>query len=318
GGCKTLVNKPYVRFYGQDVFAGGNFPNGTRVPGGISTNHRTPAIGSGVEYAAFALGTISGFSSSDLRSDGFFDQLNFASSPKGLFGGDHIATDYFANKPDNAEVLTSNSVDLSSIANKKSFYRNTGGGTDVLTISNSSPGNSFTGSKTIYVDGDVYISENIRYADWGTDINAIPSFRLIVKGNIYIAPDVTQIDGLLVAQPNGGTKGMISTCANANGDNANPAELTTTATGVRSGTDGDCSSQLVINGAIVAQRVKWLRTFKTLSDATSSGREAYNSSNAAEVINTSPDFYLGVPADPPSGGGTSGKYDSYQALPPIL
>ena len=306
-----MVNKPYVRFYGQDVFAGGNFPDRASVTGAISTNNRARA-GSGVEYAAFALGAIGGFSSSDLRSDGFFDQLNFASSPKGNFGGSHTATDYFANKPDNATGIASTATPSgtpvpvttppteginSYIAGNLTLNANT----------------SFSGKQTIFVSGDVYISGNIVYAPWGPNINAIPSFRLIVKGNIYIDKDVTQIDGFLVAQPNGATGGTISTCSNSSGANGS---LTTT--GDRTPTNGECSRQLVFNGALVAQKIKWLRTFKTLSDAKLSGLEPYDNNSSAEIVNTSPDFYLGIPADPPSGGGTSGKYDSYQALPPIL
>lgn len=332
GGCRTLVNMPYVRFYGQDVFAGGNFDGeASASTGRISTNYRTPNLttgtyaGSGVEYAAFSLDLTNstsdkGFASSSLRDVGslsnqLFDQLNFASSPKGLFGGNHIATDYFGDKPDNTQALATNTASLSTLATKTSYYRNTGGGANVLTIDN---GANFTGSKTIYVDGDVYINSNIEYTPWGADITAIPSFRLIVKGNIYISPNVTRIDGFLVAQPTAGNKGLISTCANADGGNADPAELTTTATGIKVGAGGDCSTQLVINGAIVAHKVKWLRTYKTLSDAKTGGRETYNDNNAAEIINSSPELYLGIPAGPPSSGGTSGKYDSYQALPPIL
>lgn len=303
--CERVVNKPYVRFYGQDVFAGGNFPNETQTNGGIDANYRANAIGSGVEYAAFALGSIDRFASNNMKTDGAFDLLNFASTPtKGNFGAEHVATDYFANMPLNVrELPTTGSVDVSSINNESVHYN---GNVSLDASSALAPGTS----RTLFVDGDVVIRNNITYTNWGTDINAIPNFRLFVKGNIYIASNVGQIDGLLVAQPTEtANTGQLHTCTQPNGS---PYATT----------DGalwnNCGSKLTINGAVVAQKVKWLRTFRTLSDALSGGLEPYNSTNATEVINTSPEIYFGRPADPPIGGDTSGKYDSYQALPPIL
>ncbi len=314
--CERVVNKPYVRFYGQDVFAGGNFPNDTQINGGIDANYRATGVGSGVEYAAFALGGIGRFASNNMKTDGSFDLLNFASTPtKGNFGAEHIATDYFANMPLNARTLpATGSVDISSVNNESVYYN---GNVSIDASSPLAPGTS----RTLFVDGDVIIRNNIVYTDWGADINAIPNFRLFVKGNIYIASNVGQIDGLLVAQPTDDpASGQLHTCTKPDGS---PASLTIRGTASNNSNPadpnyGECSGKLTINGAVVAQKVKWLRTFRTLSDALGGGLEPYNGTNASEVINASSELYFGKPADPPIGGGTSGKYDSYQALPPIL
>ncbi len=314
--CERVVNKPYVRFYGQDVFAGGNFPNDTQTNGGIDANYRATGVGSGVEYAAFALGGIDRFASNNMKTDGAFDLLNFASTPtKGNFGAEHIATDYFANMPLNVRTLpATGSVDISSVNNESVYYN---GDVSIDASSPLAPGTS----RTLFVDGDVVIRNNIAYTNWGTDINAIPNFRLFVKGNIYIASNVGQIDGLLVAQPTDDPNtGQLHTCTKPDGS---PASLTIRGTASNNSNPadpnyGECSGKLTINGAVVAQKVKWLRTFRTLSDALSGGLEPYNGTNASELINASSELYFGRPADPPTGGGTSGKYDSYQALPPIL
>lgn len=313
--CSRIVNKPYVRMYGEDVFAGGSFPNGPNVNGSINTNYRATGVGSGVEYAAFALGNITGFPSSFLKESpptGLFDLLNFASSPKGNFGATRTVTDYYSLKPDGIPT-TMTMGDM--VNNNQGSYSLTGNieigqGAGVTNM-------QINASKSIFVDGNVYISDNIVTkqaegpgATWA-NANEIPHFSIIVRGNIYIAPGVTRIDGLLVAQPTvANNTGEIRTCTNSAGI---PGNLTTT-----NGTDGECSNQLLFNGALVAKKIKWLRTHKTLSNALNGGRESYNLNSSAEIVNPSPDLYISEPAYLPRGGGTSGKYDSYQALPPIL
>lgn len=298
-----IVNKPYVRMYGQDVFAGGNFPNSTNVDGAINANYRATGIGSGVEYAAFALGDITQFASSNLRTS-LFDQLNFASgSPRGRFGGNHTITDYFKYRPANATEDLTALDDTASRVVKQS-------GNVTLT------GRTINGLKSLFVEGDVYITGNIVLAgdnSW-PNANAVSSFSLIVRGNIYIDRNVARIDGLLVAQPVGSSKGEIRTCTTDS--SGTPGSLTTAGDFV-SEADGQCSKQLIFNGALVAQKIKWLRTHKTLSD-NKAPREPYNNTSAAEIVNTAPDFYISQPSYLPSAGGTSGKYDAYQALPPIL
>src|SRR5690606_4776520 len=72
---------------------------------------------------------------------------------------------------------------------------------------------------TIYVNGNAYISNNITYQSttYG-NIGQIPSFRLIVRGNIYVAPGVTELNGLYVAMSNGTpNSGKFYTCGQASG-----------------------------------------------------------------------------------------------------
>lgn len=308
-----VVNKPYVQFYGGDVFAGGNFANGIGgvVNGNIKANYRPATrVGSGVEYAMFALGSVNsgvttGFSSRSLYGDGAsqYDTLNFASgSPKGNFGGAHTVNNYFAYKPSSLQqTLNGPSGNPLASGSTTNDYR-----LGNFTMVGNNP---VTGRHAIFIDGDLYIARNVQYANWA-DINSIPNVAVIVRGNIYIDRDVTQLDGLYSAEPRAnGTGGTIYTCS----EGFAPGNPTISTCGVtRSGQP----NRLVINGAIVAKKVEWLRSIGTLSQGVRG--ERYNNTQAAEIVRYTPDYLLGTPAYMPSSGQAGGAVDSYRQLPPRL
>jgi hypothetical protein len=122
-------------------------------------------------------------------------------------------------------------------------------------------------------------------------------FRLIVRGNIYVSRNVTQLDGLYVAQDNG-----FYTCAN---DTASPP------------LDGTlyaaCQAKLTVNGAVVARQIFLLRTRGSLSQ--SSANETGSGGQAAEVFNYSPALWVNQPVQSTE---PTADYDAIISLPPIL
>jgi len=175
---------------------------------------------------------------------------------------------------------------------------------------------------TIYVNGDVRITpgggvNGITYANVGSYANraAMPRFRLIATGNIYVDPAVTQLDGEYIAG-NGGT-GSIYTCfasgwtAPLDGTSENPYNVP------------GCRSTLLVNGALLGDSIKLTRVVGTLRSAAAidgnmTGINTYqNSTNISEIIQFTPELFLVNPAgtpDDPAGDG----YDSITALPPLF
>lgn len=302
--CVTIANLPYVSFYGNDVSAGATFKPTCSAPtsSDISTNLNTANVGSSVQFAAFALGSINTFVSASQRTVAPTTPkgLSFASTTGpygGVFGANPRCLDYYGTPP---SPDPTNTVDVSGIDGVKS-YKPTGG---TLTVS----GNVLAGKHvTLYVDGDVRITNNITTASSWTTADSIPTFDLIVKGNIYIQNNVNQLDGWYIAQPkNDGTKGEITTCAKPGGGlyNLASSELYT-----------NCATQLVINGSFTAKKVHFLRTANSLRDG--SLREAAPG-KAAEVFRFSPETYLAKHALPQSAVTGVGSTDYYTTLPPVL
>lgn len=107
---------------------------------------------------------------------------------------------------------------------------------------------------SIFVDGDVYIQNDVTYNTAGWTPGSVPSFVLRAKGNIYIAPGVTQLDGVYIAQQQGSKIGAIYTCAN--GFNPWPA----------ASMYASCKNQLLVNGSFIADRVNLMRSYGSLRD----------------------------------------------------
>lgn len=346
---QTVVNNPYFKAYSGDVVAGGGFgTNCGRTNSGILgflrplSEHNDVAnrSGSGGQLGAFALGSINGFTSASTRT-----VAPAASGWKGLtFGNDNNSAasttafdpflggnmsgdgwcvpDYFGSTqyPDSSgvkDVSTATSdINVNSLADNRQTLRNVNG-QKLRLIGNGGP--SYARHHTVYVDGDVFILNNIVYrTDYSGGIGTIPSFTLVVKGNIYVDNDVTQLDGLYIAQPADGraNTGRIYTCAREEIGNAPVVD--------GSGMFGHCgaannsspSRQLTVNGAFIAEKVVLNRAGKSLRD--SRFRELPGSTAAAEVFNFSQEMYLSPPFFRPIGTATSGDYDYLGILAPIL
>lgn len=319
--CEVVVNHPFIRSYGGDVVGGGSGVQG------YIRDYQGSGAGSGVEFAAIALDStdIRGFSSALFRIStpapagglAFANNNGAGGGVDQAFGGkfgtrvqlqpnyvDDLRYDTDSAYVD-GPVKTYTGVSTDSLASDKQTQATPTGG--VLTLTGS---NSYTGNKTLFVTGDVVITgEGIKYADW-TSTGAIPSFALIVKGNIYISSSVTQLDGLYVAQ-NGGN-GKIFTCTNEYSFFA-AADLY-----------NNCSvNKLQVNGALVADsKVMFLRAKNTLRDITvdtpkvpagggspSIGNVTYSKAGATR----SGCLMMVEPSDPNwnAGGGNTTVNDNY-------
>jgi hypothetical protein len=148
---------------------------------------------------------------------------------------------------------------------------------------------------TIYSDHDVTISGNLAYNSFdATQQNNVPYFALIVRGNITVASSVTRLDGLYVAQPQPPTP---PSTAWAGGTFATCQASTI------------CNTQLVVNGAVIAQEIDLLRNHGTLS-----GGDPQITGNPAEVFNFTPSMIIGLPAF----GATSITPEGVFSLPPVF
>jgi len=335
-GLALADSRPYFRAYGADIFSGGWFNSGANscspaastfqaptysgltnlYKGGIMTYAKNNGGGAGSQFGAEALGLIEGNNGSEplygfTSGSGGYNKLSFANSSSlsvtNFWGGfwegsdahqaSHCLPDYFGTKQNSPKPWSGS---LSAAASGQ--YSS---GSLTLSTDTISAGKNIT----IFVSGDVYISgTGITYASGYTADN-VPKFALVVKGNIYIAPTVTRMDGLYIAQPDTtndttiNNSGVIWTCHDS----------TTTVppdTYVRS----NCGSKLTINGSIIAKQVAFLRIGGDLAGA--GPNEPAGSGNIAEVINYSPEMVI--------GGGffnsvSSGyKIESLISLPPVF
>jgi hypothetical protein len=185
--CVRIVGKPYVTFLGSDIRSGQTCPTAT--VGAINTNSKLSggsSFGSSTQFAAFALGAISGMGSS----------LNFA-QPNGNFGSYPGCRAGFAAKP-GADPGATMAIGASGT------FAHAGN----LTITGGAVGN---GQKTyIYVTGNVNITNPITFSSSGWSSRAdIPSLYVYASGNITIAPTVSKLFGVYNAQ------GIIDTCSPA-------------------------------------------------------------------------------------------------------
>lgn len=292
--CVRLANKPYVSFFGNDVLAGARFAGPSGCSGAVPSSNikafnrgGAGSPGAGNQLGVFAVGSIDQFASAALRTTAPTPAtgLTFANSPPSTWGGNFGTStclpDYFAS----ATSPQPNNYRVSPAA--KTVMANPAGNPEI-----------------IYVNGDAIIDNNIVYANAGTwsAQNQIPSFYLIVKGNIYISQNVSQLDGVYIAQPTGSSNtGQIYTCANTLAKSLYPMSQLYTL----------CNRQLTVNGSFIASQVKLLRTFGSLRDSvTPPGRPA-------EVFRFSPETYL-TSGPVPTGTTSIKKYDYVTSLPPVL
>jgi hypothetical protein len=333
-GCTLVaVDKPYFRVYGGDVIAGspalnGEVCNPTLGAGILAWNRNSkpttplynsvgpngPYGGAGTQLAAFALGAITDFASATTRG-------SKPTVPKGLsfandsgtytngYGGNWDATniacgsDYFIGAPTSPNLGASQSLNgMTSGA-----YRAGG----PLTITG---GNIQKKKKiAIYSTGDIAITGDINFPPSAinlTDITELPSLRIITKGgNIYIAPGVHNIDAVLVAQSSSGTGGTIYTCSDGgfglpSNDQYNSKTL---------GLNGCRTNRLTITGAVVAQRLRLLRSLGSIRMSDNS--EGPGDNSIAETIIYTPAVWL---ANPPVLPPFHEPYEAFTSLPPVL
>ncbi|GEM_PF-6537262 len=295
--CAEIGRKSFVQAFGGDVVAGAYEMNGSKTCTTVSTagisgwnkygdSGSTSNAGAGTQMATFALNKVYYFGSTlgntTHTNPRWLTLANSAASESsGYYGGT------FGQVPANCD-----------------FVGNiTGADTTTTTIGSTTLASA--AKKTIYITGqNVYINGNVTYStSWGS-LTDIPSFRLIVVGgNIYIDNNVSQLDGLYVAEPNGsGVGGNIYTCSSAMGSPISTSSSTY---------DDDCNHQLKIYGSFVAKHIDFGRTSGTLRLSNTSDTAA--TSKAAETFVFTPEMWL-----PNSASTGAVKYSFIHGLPPTL
>lgn len=314
--CETFVNKPYIGFYGNDVKAGLDIDTvvnckKANLGAGISAYSDSNHQGSGVQIAAFALGDIDqGFTTAKKNGNQGNESLSL-----GKFGsfGSNCTHDYFKEAPTNSSPVSINAIGSSL---EKQFKYSSDQSFNGVSISAGSNSNKY-----VYVEGDVKINNDVKFLNTASTIDQLPSFYLVVKGNIYIQKDVAQLDGVYVAQKRSdGTGGQIYTCAN--GDNQFAEDIR----------PASCNLQLVVNGVFIGQKMYFDRTFGSLRDAVNDqpflgvhkscsydrGLGAV-STCAAEVFNFNPSLFLANSPVPESSSKDDNRQVPFStSLPPLL
>jgi len=300
----TVSRKPYFRVFGGDVLAGavGAGPEcgvwgGGSSAGAILGFNKSFGKGAGTQLVTQALAPNTEFSSGRGMpgSAGVPDNV-LAYAGGGTYGGGFGVTDcpedYWArrNEPPFTGSAGSN---LTGMLTGK--YNNSGS----LSLS----GVVGAGKKImIFVDGDVTINNDITYAA-AADVKDIPSLIIIANGDIYIQDNVSNVSGVLVAQPVGGAGGTVYTCSNGSA-----------APNIAFVANQCAAKQLTITGSVVARTVKLYRTISTYSKSIS--EEPRTSPDAAEKFIYSPEVWMrpnGFKSTPGYGG-----YDSITSLPPVF
>ena len=301
---QTCVNKPLFKVKHGDIAVGGVF--GTQndlnacpadaldqVQGNLYA-HSNPVtkIGSSVRYGARVHDRVYGFYSnykSTSNAPDTFKSRTFANNDDvAEYGGNFNYGRCLPNYWRGSEGLTTtamppqNRLDINTLKdNDAKLYEPPNNAKFTLTNSQTA---ALHLKATIYVDGDLYIEDNLLNTTNSTtwrEFNKIDYIYLIVKGNIYIQPDVTRLDAVLVAYTDDSqdqTQGHLYTCYF---DEAVQA--------TSSGTiyQQECDDKLTVNGALIGQTIHLGRSFSR-NDTTQIGEE----------INLLPEYFAGTPQLP--------------------
>lgn len=301
--CFNLPDKPYLSVYGSDVLAGGNFGQlctalnqSASIESWAETLPSTTTWrGASSQFGAFALGSIDGFFTANLRG------LNAV--PRAPFPPVDLT---FGNTNNGTSKVAQNSGGQSGQTTCITDYYNNRNGAPVVNGNIPIGATGISGPQAAYFNGDVFITGDITFNNvnnWGSSVSNIPSLLLVVKGNIYISPSVKRLDGIYVARPDDtGKRGEIITCATQFGELKPP--------------HGACPDKLTINGTFIARQVRFLREFGKLAEAVPN--ENTSNSHAGEVFNFSPEVYLSPMHSSQTRTVPFTKYDYITSLPPVL
>lgn len=289
---QPVARSPYFKVFGGDAVVGGGFGATCAVTNPAAkieaiAVQQSPGVwvGAGAQLAAAASGQISGFISQMRTSAG-----QPARPSNNLTFGNYAAT----------RVPTFGGLDTASGAAGCIPDYLAGQTLTAMPTLSSMPNGGLGGD--YYVDGDVYITDNIEFApaalsNW-TSRSSIPKFRLFVRGSINIDPRVTRLDGLYVAIPTGAGGGNINTCVRPGGN----ATL--------------CGNKLTVFGAFVSKSIELVRHRGAVE--LSPAAEGRGSANIAEEFVYTPDLYLNEPAISNPNQPAVGGYNYIVGLPPVL
>lgn len=325
----SVANKPYLKVFGNDTAAGSYFEreNGeddittlANDRASILAFGQSPSAntwkGAGDQLAATARGAMWEFASAAMHSsvsgvgdavplkgltfgNYFTTSADAANRYGGLSGLSRKITNYYARV---SQAISTSPMASSELVGTGSGWYRPASGTLIINGLNVAAGQK----RAIVVDGDVQINGNITYGPY-TSVGDMPSLYIIAKGNIKIAGSVTQLSGVYIAQPkDGDTAGTIYTCTTSSGERYSSSVSAS-----------QCGSKLTINGAFIAQQVKFWRTGG--STASAGAVNAGWDEPIAEVFKSSGQLYLSAPdALKKPSSSNNRTYDSVTSLPPVL
>lgn len=327
GSCITVVNEPYFKAYNSGLSARDGVTPASGACSATSSNSGLLAgwndnldyggaeRGAGSQLSAIALIKITGVASAQTDIARSATDLTFANNNAGDIT-QHVDSPFlggnFGGQPkcNNAPPINATAAlgGTSGVPAGKGTYQRSGN----LTLTGGLVDNS--GATAIKVNGDVFINGNISYGanpswTYSPGQSSGPSFVIVATGNIYIAPNVTQLDGMYVAQPRDATHGgTIYTCA----PSSNPP-------GAGYDYYHNCGQQLLVNGSFEAANVKLLRTFGSLRNEEPNPPAAPGSQSGLAWTSAGPPSgplpagynctFIDEPSDPNTW------YDNYLCLP---
>ena len=331
---QNCVYAPLVKVFYSDISAGGRFGLGETsdacryqndvdleqgVYAGLYGNIRGRYPGSikdsssaeyGVRVRDQILGFYSNFKPTAVPSTPTYSTFaNTTSYYGGNFGKSRCIPNYWRGAS-NLNFVPTDTLDIGTIPGPTTIAHKPDT-QPYVTLTNNNPDLDL--KATIYIEGDLLIANNIVNNSTSTwnNFNDIGYITIIVKGDILINPNVSQIDAVLIAYPDSGnnsqdieddTKGRIYTCYLAT-DNVtdNPLyDLDRKIDPFLSDQDNDilignsvfynrrCSAKrLIVNGALIAREIHLGRTFIEKRDAIGS--------YVSEEINLLPEYFIGTP-----------------------
>jgi len=313
-----VADRPYFSVEGGDIAAGSGFESDScttasaDINGWNTNSDGSPSYaGAGSYLAALATGHITNFvsglglSGGAAAHDGYGLSLaNTLGTGAGQYGGQFgsgalpCVPDHYAAMPAGAAVTGAqfNGGDLPGTAGTYSFKANAGKAPNFTLHLASSGVMTVPAGYTInlYVHGNVAIEHNLVYGSY--NLGNVPRFNLYVEGNIYVAPSVTELHGVYVAQGSAAGSGIFNSCATVSG-----ATVTTTQS------YGSCNKQLRVVGAVAAEGALQLtRTYGSVTAA------AGVPAAPAEIFQSGPELWL--------TGSQNNTFDvkTYSSLPPVL
>jgi hypothetical protein len=154
---------------------------------------------------------------------------------------------------------------------------------------------------TIVVKGDVQINQPIKYNYTSVASNNpadIPEFKLLVQGNIYVAPGVDTLTGFYDAQPGAAGTGTLYTCGSGFAETP--------------GYDTCRATQLTVYGAVASKALKLDRTQGHL-------RSVGGTANTpAERFVFTPELWMAGLTGLDCTTSTDCTYQGYSNLPPVF
>ncbi|HSW85169.1 MAG TPA: hypothetical protein VLF79_00960 [Candidatus Saccharimonadales bacterium] len=306
--CDNIANRPFFKVYNSGVSAGGSFKGidptctgGGELAGWNNNSGVNPDYGASAAYNALALNDIVGVGSHQNVFGNNALDLSFANTVNNSGASGTDGPSYSSKLGGDFDSPTTSRNCLTTLDPKTNTVTVVLPGDHPIPINGGNYrvdgdytpqklGSGFSYVKkgqhiVIYVKGNVTINENMLFEGdsggdfggghdkgganlkWNTTSN-IPSFILVATGNIYIAKQVTELDGIYASIPAdptksaNGTAGRIYTCS----EQSNP--YSTGALVTSANLFNDCKNQLTVYGSFVANQVKLMRTYGTLRDET--------------------------------------------------